>query len=91
MLLEGGTSSKGRLLLGFRWATSRRPTDAELAILIEGLNQDSARMKTQPELAKQIVSTGESKANASLDAGELAAYTLTANVLLNLDEVVTRE
>ena len=91
MLLEGDVSPKDRLMLGFRWATSRRPKEAELAVLIEGLNQDFSRMKTHPELAKQIVSTGESKANASLDTSELAAYTLTANVLLNLDEVVTRE
>ena len=91
MLLEGGVSPKDRLSLGFRWATSRHPTEPELAVLVEGLDQDLSRMKNHHELAKQIVSTGESKANASLDAGELAAYTLTANVLLNLDEVVTRE
>ena len=91
MLLEGGASPKDRLSLGFRWATSRRPTESELAVLTEGLNQDFSHMKTHPELAKQIVSNGESKANLSFDADELAAYALTANVLLNLDEVVTRE
>ncbi|TXT17232.1 MAG: hypothetical protein FD138_4617, partial [Planctomycetota bacterium] len=91
MMLEGGTSPSDRLKFGFRWATSRRPTDDELAVLLDGLNEDIARLKQQPEAVKQLISTGESKANASLDPAELAAYTLTANVLLNLDEVVTRE
>jgi hypothetical protein len=34
---------------------------------------------------------GELPAATGLDAIELAAWTVTANVLLNLDEVVTRE
>ena len=91
MLLEGGTSPAERLTFGFRWATSRKPTADELSVLLEGLNDDIARMKQQPDAAKQVIATGESKPNASLDPAELAAYTLTANVLLNLDEVVTRE
>ena len=91
MLLEGGKSPAERITFGFRWATSRRLTDDELAVLVEGLNEDIARLKQQPDTVQQVVATGESKPNASLDPAELAAYTLTANVLLNLDEVVTRE
>lgn len=91
MLLEGGKSPSERITFGFRWATSRKPTADELAVLIEGLNEDIARLKQQPEAVKQVISTGESRPNVSLDPAELAAYTLTANVLLNLDEVVTRE
>jgi hypothetical protein len=39
----------------------------------------------------KLVSIGASKADPNLNTPELAAYALTANVLLNLDEVVTRE
>ncbi len=91
MLLEGGASPTERLTFGFQWATSRKPTAAELTVLLEGLNSDVARMKQQPDAAKQVIATGASKPNTSLDPTMLAAYTLTANVLLNLDEVVTRE
>lgn len=91
MMIEGGTSPADRLTFGFYWTTSRRPTESELAILVEGLNSDLARMKQQPDAAKQLLAVGESKATSSVDPSELAAYTLTANVLLNLDEVVTRE
>ncbi len=91
MLLEAGTSPSERLAFGFRWAASRSPSAEELEILVQGLNDDAARMKQNPEAARQLVSLGDSKPNAALDVAELAAYTLAANVLLNLDEVVTRE
>jgi hypothetical protein len=91
MLLEGGMTASERITFGFRWATSRRPSDSELAVLLDGLHEDLARLKQSPDAAKQLLETGDSKPHASLNPTELAAYTLTANVLLNLDEVVTRE
>ena len=41
--------------------------------------------------AEKLVTLGESKRNESLDIAELAAYTMTCNLILNLDEVVTKE
>ncbi len=91
MLTDGGATPESRLRLAFRWVTSRSPTDEELTVLVGGLNDDLARFRKDAGAAKQLIVLGESKASASLDSAELAAYTLTANVLLNLDEVVTRE
>ena len=39
------------------------------------------------EDAKKLIAVGESKPDAALDAGELAAWTMLANELMNLDEV----
>lgn len=91
MLTEGGTSPESRIQFAFRRATSRPATMGELAVLVEGLADDVARFQKNPEAAKQLVQLGESKFAASLDPAELAAYTLAANVLLNLDETLTRE
>jgi hypothetical protein len=91
MLLGEENSPADRLRCGFAWVTSRPPTAAELEVLIEGLQTDLAQLKLQPDAAQKLVLTGESRANPTLDVVELAAYTLSANVLLNLDEVVTRE
>ncbi len=91
MLADGGTTSEERVRLAFRRVTSRAPTKEELAVLVEGLNDDLTRFRQDANAAKQLIVLGESKAGASFDPAELAAYTLTANVLLNLDEVVTRE
>ena len=91
MLLEGGPTDEDRLRLGFRLATSRRPTSEELELLLQGLSVDRDRYRQAPELAYRLVSFGMSSPMAGLATEELAAWTLTANTLLNLDEVTTRE
>ncbi len=60
-------------------------------MLTAGLAKRMARFRQSPEEAAKILTVGETKADAKLDPAELAAYAGTANVLLNLDEVVTRE
>ena len=67
------------------------PAEDERALLVAGLNDDVAHFRQNADAARQLVTLGESKASSTLDPVELAAYALTANVLLNLDEVVTRE
>ena len=91
MLSEGGTTPDDRLAYGFRLATARRPTAAELRVLVAGFNADIARFRETKDAATKLVATGDFKADAKFNVEELAAYALTANVLLNLDEVVTRE
>jgi hypothetical protein len=44
----------------------------------------------KPEDARKLISTGESKPDPSLPAVELAAMTVVANQLMNLDEVLTK-
>ena len=48
------------------------------------------RYEADEAAAKQATSHGESKPKPDLDPSELAAYTLVANMILNLDETVTR-
>ena len=40
--------------------------------------------------ALKLLAVGESPRNERLDPGELAAWTMIANVILNLDETVTK-
>ena len=42
------------------------------------------------EAAKKLAAVGETKPDATLNAGELAAWTMVANLVLNLDEVVSK-
>ena len=44
----------------------------------------------KPEEARLAISTGESKALESISAPELAAWSLIASQIFNLDETVTR-
>jgi hypothetical protein len=90
MLHEGGSEDSQRLQLGFRLATARIPTERESAILKESLAAQKARYDADPEEAKKVISVGESPVPCDVAAPELAAYTMVANLLLNLDEVVTK-
>jgi hypothetical protein len=91
MLVEGGATTDERLVYGFRLATARRPSNQELSILRTGLEEDFARFKSTPDAALKYLAMGASKHLAEADANELAAYSLTASIILNLDEVIMRE
>jgi hypothetical protein len=91
MIAEGGSTPEHRITWAFRRATSRTPRADELQVLAAGLAKRTARLQQSPEEAARILAVGEAKPDPRLNPIELAAYTGTANVLLNLDEVVTRE
>lgn len=91
MLTEGGADPRSRLDLGIRLAVARPATPRELEILESGLKADLARWKADAPGAAKLASAGEKPARKGLDPAEVAAYTLVANVLMNLDEFVTRE
>ncbi len=90
MLLEGGASSADRITWAWRNVTSRKPSESELAIVQETFNQHLVKYQANVEAANLAVSYGESKRDEKLNASELAAYTMVANLLLNLDETVTK-
>lgn len=91
MIAEGGATSEERIAWAFKRVTLRPPTPDEVQVLATGLNKRLARYGTKADDAQKLVSLGASKPDAKANPAELAAYTTTANVLLNLDEVVTRE
>jgi hypothetical protein len=90
MLTEGGSTAADRIAFAFRVVLARKPEPAELAIISEQLNTHLARYVKAPEDAKKTISHGDSKPKAGLPPADLAAYTLVANMLLNLDETLTR-
>jgi hypothetical protein len=91
MMQHGGTTPEQRIAFGFKRATGRDIEAAALKPLVAGVAKRLAEFKAKPEEATALLAQGASKADASLNAAELAAYTTTASVLLNLDRVVTRD
>lgn len=91
MIAGAPADSRQRLDLGFRLALARPGSARELDILESGLKADLARFKADAEGAAKLAKAGEKPPLRGLDPAEVAAYTLAANVLLNLDEFVTRE
>jgi hypothetical protein len=91
MIKEGGSAPAVRLAWGFRLATSRPATPAEVTILERGLARRMEQYRGDREAAAKLLSAGESARDTQLDVAELAAYTTAASVILNLDEVITRQ
>lgn len=91
MLLEGGETATERLDYGFRLSLARSPTESEMRLLRDGLDRDRIAYQRAPEQASRLFEFGDSKTEEQDHAAEIAAYTLAANVILNLDEFVTRE
>ncbi len=91
MLRDGGSTAEERLSHGFRLALARTPNESEMQVLLSGLDADMQRFTASPDDAVRLLAFGESKLLQDLSAAELAAYTLAANVIFNLDEFVTRE
>ena len=80
-----------KLAWTFRKVVRRDATAAELAVLRKGLDKRLATYAADATLAPKLLAQGVSPVPADLDRNQLAAWTATANVLLNLDETVTRE
>ena len=91
MMTQGRDDPSERIRLGFRLATARTPGPRELAILRAGLDHHLAEYRKDPVSASNLISLGESPPDGELEASELAAYTAVANLILNLDETVTKE
>lgn len=90
MITAGGAEPADRIGYGFRLALARQPEPDELAVLNHQLQLHRDRYQPDVEAARKLISLGESKPDAKLDPVELAAYTMIANTILNLDETLTR-
>ena len=91
MLAEGGDQPADRISHGFRLALGRTPTPAEQLTLVGGLAADLAAFAAAPEAAEELAGVGIVTRPEGVPLAEYAAYTLAANVLLNLDEFIMRE
>ncbi len=90
ILTAGGPTADERITFAYRTTLSRSPRPEELAIVKQALEQYVARYKSDPAAAHKVITVGESKPRSDLAESDLAAYTLLANLVLNLDETVTR-
>jgi hypothetical protein len=90
MLTEGGATPESRVEWAFMRVLSRKPDAFEKETVTKRLKSRLDHIAPNETAALQLVSVGSSKPASTLPAAELAAYTVTANVLLNLDETVSR-
>jgi len=74
----------------FKMVLSRNPSPRELDVLDKQIQVHLARYNEGLPDAQQLVQLGETKPQTDLDPALLAAYTLVASTILNMDETLTR-
>ncbi|MEO0413646.1 MAG: DUF1553 domain-containing protein [Verrucomicrobiota bacterium] len=79
------------IAFAYQTVLSRPPTPEEQQLLNTALTEYQANFQANPDSAKELIAVGESKPPADLDPIQLAAHTALANVILNLDETITKE
>ena len=79
-----------RIVLAFRIVLSRSPDASEQATLEEILAQARTHFTTNPTAAEEFLSLGNSPRDTSLKPAELAAWSAVMNVVLNLDECISK-
>jgi len=87
-MLRRNDKPPDRITWAFRSVTSRAPSPDELKLLLADLRSYEKEFTNEPGSAKKLLNIGERKADAKLPPARLAAYTLIANTLLNLDEAI---
>jgi hypothetical protein len=74
----------------FETVLARAPEPAEAKLVAESLAAHRARYAADVDAAGKLTRIGDSPVPAHIAPAELAAWTLVANTVLNLDEALTR-
>jgi hypothetical protein len=90
IMSEGGTDERGRSEHGLRWALARLPQAAQIDEIVALYRAAHAHYREHLEAASQIATDPLGPLPAGADASELAAWTVVANMILNLDGVLTK-
>jgi hypothetical protein len=88
VLTEGAESDEQKLDLAFRLCLARKPDADEQKRLTQLLDSEEKKFAAAPDDAKKLV---PEKARQAPAVTQLAAWTTVSRVLLNLDEMITRE
>lgn len=88
--LETYQALNDRIAMMFRLLTSREIEEDELKRLVIYFEEEKNRFKDNPKDAEALLQIGEYPQKELAPISEMAAYTIIANTIFNLDETITR-
>jgi hypothetical protein len=88
---EGGPDLTTRMVRGFRLCLARQPQATELRHFLAYWTQQADRFKQGSNAKEALSLVGDLKWPEGVPVWEEAAWTVVANVLLNLDETITKQ
>lgn len=90
MITEGGDRFEDRISFAFQLCVSRNATPAEIKLCEDLYQTQLASFQTEPARAAAYLAHGDSPRAGTIPPVEHAALTVLANMILNLDETLTR-
>jgi hypothetical protein len=90
-VMQQAATPDARLALAFRIATGRHPVPQERKLLLSAYHKIHTKYQQDSAAALKLLNTGEMPRDEKLNVTELAATTGVMNLILNLDEVITKE
>ncbi len=90
LMTDAGATPEERITFAYRLAMARPPKRAEVAVLRRLFEEQLAIYRMDEKAAVKLLSVGEAPRNEKLAPAELAAWSVVASVILNLDETVTK-
>jgi hypothetical protein len=90
LIKEGGHDDVQRVRFAYRTVLARWPNEVETDVALRALSRFRERYQQAPADAVALVCVGQSPRSSTVSETELAAHTLLANLILNLDETINR-
>jgi hypothetical protein len=91
LLKSDAASPEARIELAYQQLLARKPSAQEQKIVRAAFEQFQMKYTADSEAAKKLLATGASKRDDKLPLADHAAMTAVCNLLLNLDEALTKE
>ena len=89
-LTEPPANPEARAAFLLRQCVFRQPRSDEIAGLVNDYHEYLSDYTADPDAAQKLIAIGEEPPNPKLPPAELAAWTMVANLILNLDEVINK-
>ena len=90
LVAEGGATPASRVAFGLRLATGQQASPAQQDVLVGLFESEISHFRKNTDAAKQLATMPLGPLSADGDTATMAAWTVVANVLLNLDQALTR-
>jgi len=87
-VLDGAARDESRIMHAFRLCLARPPEPAEVRTLLELLAEAREWFGSHPDEAKNLAGIHASK---TIPSTEMAAWTTTTRIILNMDEMIVRD
>lgn len=91
MLRESGPDTSTQIAYGFRLLCARQPADAEVNVLVASHERFLQMYRDDTKVAERLLSTGDTARDETIPPAQHAAMTMTASLIMNLDETITKE